>query len=73
VDPDRTPYIVLYYGQNERKTNTKKKSKYESIGMIKQNGLIQDDDDDDDKATCSYCYNFNNYKTNIRKRQTKIT
>jgi hypothetical protein len=64
MDPDRTPYTVLYYGQNKGETNTKKKSKYETIGMIRQNGLIQEDDDDDERATCSYCY-FNNYMTNM--------
>jgi len=80
MDPDRTPC-----GQNERKTNTKRKKKYEPIGVIRQNGLIQEDHDDDDdggggggggggdQATCSYWYNFNNYMTNMGNRQTKIT
>jgi hypothetical protein len=59
----------------KQKNNTKK-STYGPIGMIKQNGLIQedydvddddydDDDDDDVQATCSNCYNFNNYMTNM--------
>ena len=76
MDKDRTPYVVLYFGQNEGKTNKKNQS-IEPIGMIRQNGLIQEDDDDDDdndeQATCSYCYNFNNYMTNMWNSHTKIT